>query len=175
MYELIKALHIIFIVTWFSGLFYIVRLFVYFSEAQDLPEASKNILSRQFSLMQKRLWYGITWPSAIITLILGPALWYQYGSFDLWLKVKLFFVFFLYLYHYFCHQIFLKQQKGLKAMSSKGLRILNEGASVFLFIIVFLAVYKTINAWKAALGTFLLISVLGMGILVYAKKRKKEY
>ena len=71
MYPYIKALHIIFIVTWFSGLFYMVRLFVYSAEANVKPEPGRTILLQQFGIMQKRLWYGITWPSAILTLIFG--------------------------------------------------------------------------------------------------------
>ena len=65
----VKALHIIFIVTWFSGLFYIVRLFIYNTEALTEPEPAAGILQKQFSLMIKRLWLGITWPSAVLTLI----------------------------------------------------------------------------------------------------------
>ena len=79
MYNYIKALHIIFIVTWFSGMFYIVRLYIYNTEAGEKDDVEKNILRRQFAIMIKRLWLGITWPSAILTLILGGWLWYQLG------------------------------------------------------------------------------------------------
>jgi len=72
MYAYLKALHIIFVVTWFAGLFYMPRLFIYATEAGDKDAAEQKILRQQFSVMMKRLWYGITWPSAIITLILGP-------------------------------------------------------------------------------------------------------
>ena len=89
MYFYIKALHIIFIVTWFSGLFYIVRLFVYSAEANAKTEPEKSILLKQFSIMQKRLWYGITWPSAILTLIFGTWIGILYGSLPTWLLVKL--------------------------------------------------------------------------------------
>ena len=70
MFLYIKALHIIFIVTWFSGLFYIVRLFIYNTEAGQKAEPEKSILQRQFSIMIKRLWLGITWPSAVLTFFL---------------------------------------------------------------------------------------------------------
>jgi len=70
-YFYLKALHIIFIVTWFAGLFYIVRLFIYHTEAQDEEEVARIILQKQYKIMSKRLWYGITWPSAILTAILG--------------------------------------------------------------------------------------------------------
>ena len=71
MYNYIKALHIIFIVTWFSGMFYIVRLFIYNTEANEKPEPEKSILQKQFSIMIRRLWFGITWPSAVLTLFLA--------------------------------------------------------------------------------------------------------
>ena len=78
MYSYLLALHIIFIVTWFSGMFYLVRLFIYNREAQDKPEPKKSILTKQFSIMSKRLLFGITLPSAIITLIMGYTLLYLY-------------------------------------------------------------------------------------------------
>src|SRR3954451_19077630 len=99
MYNYIKAFHIIFVVTWFAGMFYMPRLFIYNTEANQQPEAVKNILQKQFNVMMKRLWYGITWPSAILTLILGctvmfigkwnQALLQPEGR---WLLVKLLFV-----------------------------------------------------------------------------------
>jgi len=92
-YLYLKALHIIFIVTWFAGLFYIVRLFVYQVEA---AEKSNEELKSQLALMARRLWLGITWPSAIITLIFGTSLIISNPA---WLKlpfmhIKLGFVFF---------------------------------------------------------------------------------
>ncbi|HET6765939.1 MAG TPA: CopD family protein, partial [Chitinophagaceae bacterium] len=71
MYLYLKALHIIFIVTWFAGLFYFPRLFIYNTEANDKPAAVKEALQEQFAIMMKRLWYGITWPSALLTLVFG--------------------------------------------------------------------------------------------------------
>src|ERR1017187_5529456 len=95
------ALHIIFVVTWFSGLFYIVRLFVYHAEAEKKIEPEKSILQKQYKLMEKRLWYGITWPSMIGTYVFG--FWMLYENYGLnipaWLLLKLSFVFGLTLYH----------------------------------------------------------------------------
>ncbi len=78
-YLYIKSLHIIFVTTWFTGLFYIIRLFIYFKEAEDEPSSVKDILQKQYQLMIKRLWYIITWPSAVLAttfaiwlLILNP-------------------------------------------------------------------------------------------------------
>ena len=72
----ILPLHIIFVVTWFAGLFYIVRLFIYHTEAEKKPEPEKSILQNQYKIMERRLWYGITWPSAIFTYCLGFTLLY---------------------------------------------------------------------------------------------------
>src|SRR5690606_39811341 len=110
MFFYIKALHIIFIVTWFSGMFYIVRLFIYNREAFDRPEQERLVLQKQFSIMIKRLWLGITWPSAILTLILGGCLFYlYYDKIPTWLWVKLAFVLGLYLYHFSLHKIYKMQ------------------------------------------------------------------
>jgi putative membrane protein len=102
MFLYIKALHIIFVVTWFAGLFYMPRLFIYNTEAQEKTGEAKEALTQQFSKMMKGLWFGITWPSAILTLILGLTTMYMGGWDKLlfhseghWLLVKLFFVLFL--------------------------------------------------------------------------------
>ncbi|OYX08967.1 MAG: protoporphyrinogen IX oxidase, partial [Algoriphagus sp. 32-45-6] len=107
-FEYIKALHIIFVVTWFAGLFYIVRLFIYQTEALERPESERNILKPQLDLMASRLWYIITWPSAVLTLIFGAwVLSYRWGYMQLgFMHAKLGFVFLLYLYHGFSHVIF---------------------------------------------------------------------
>src|SRR5690606_33356429 len=117
-YLYLKALHLIFTVTWFAGMFYIVRRFIYAREAQDKAEVEKNILTSQYLIMRKRLWYGITFPSAILTLICGSTLLWQGGFFNnfgshTWLHVKLTFVLFLYVYFFSLHRIFLQQQRGI--------------------------------------------------------------
>src|SRR6516165_10568849 len=111
MYNYIKALHIIFIVTWFSGLFYIVRLFIYNTEAEEKEESQKKILQSQFQIMIRRLWLGITWPSAILTLIFGSWMWCLLGSLPEWLTIKLIFVVVLYLYHLSLHSIYRQQAR----------------------------------------------------------------
>ncbi len=121
MYNYIKALHIIFIVTWFSGMFYIVRLYIYNTEAGDKPEPAKSILREQFNVMIKRLWLGITWPSAVLTLIFGVWMWSLLGSMPNWLVVKLMFVAGLYVYHLSLHKIYKEQLQGIfKYSSTKG-------------------------------------------------------
>jgi len=174
MYFYIKALHIIFVVTWFSGLFYIVRLFVYSAEANAKPEPERSILLKQFAIMQKRLWYGITWPSAILTLIFGTWLWYLFGSLPTWLLVKLLFVLGLFFYHLSLHAIFKQQAKDLFKYSSQQLRLWNEIATLFLFTIVMIAVVKQILSvvWAIA-GIVAFAIVLLVAIKLYKKFRNE--
>ena len=173
MYFYIKALHIIFVVTWFSGLFYIVRLFVYSAEANKKPEPERSILLKQFSIMQKRLWYGITWPSAILTLIFGTWIGLIYGSLPTWLLIKLFFVAGLFVYHIFLHFIFLQQQKENFRWTSQQLRIWNEVATIFLVSIVMLAVVKQLLSIVWAIGVLIIFTaLLLLAIKLYTRFRK---
>ncbi|OUR98727.1 protoporphyrinogen IX oxidase [Halobacteriovorax marinus] len=173
----LKALHIIFIVTWFAGLFYIVRLFIYQTEASEKSEPEKSILTNQFKIMSKRLWYGITWPSAILTAILGPSLIHIYFpiSEHPWLIAKLIFVLFLYIYHYICHRIYKSLQNESYTWSSTKLRIWNEVATVLLFAIVFLVILQDIlSMWKGVLGLLAFSGVLMVAIKAYKQKRVEE-
>ena len=163
MYFYIKAIHIIFVVTWFAGLFYIVRLFVYSAEANEKQEPERGILLKQISIMQKRLWYGITWPSAILTLIFGTWMGFLFGSLPSWLLVKLLFVLGLFIYHLFLHHIFRQQQKLNFRWNSQQLRIWNEVATLFLVAIVMLAVVKQLISF--IWGILVLIAI---GILLFA-------
>jgi protoporphyrinogen IX oxidase len=174
-YLYVKSLHIIFIVTWFAGLFYMPRLLIYFVEAAEQPEPEKSILQKQYALMQRRLWYGITWPSALLTLILGGFMFYLYGSFPQWLQFKLFFVALLYIYHFWCHFIFKQQQNGIITYTSLQLRIFNEVATIFLVSIVFLVVLKsTLSMLWGLLGLLLFIGVLLLAIRIYKRIREAK-
>jgi putative membrane protein len=169
----IKAIHIIFVVTWFAGLFYLPRIMVYAAEASALPdENAKNILLQQYQLMKKRLLYGIMWPSAIITFLLGARLLMIYPLTD-WLKIKLVFVILLYGYHFSLQVVFKQQQKLLFKYSGQQLRVWNEVPTVILFAIVFLAVLKnTADMWWGLAGLFGLIFLLLAAIRIYKRIRK---
>src|ERR1051325_353320 len=174
----ILALHIIFIVTWFAGLFYIVRLFIYHREAQDKPEPERSILIKQFQIMERRLWYGITWPSAVLTFIFGPWLlfldFWHYIS-QAYFILKLCFVAGLALYRLQCHIMFLEFQRNEKKYSSLKLRIWNEVATIFLFAIVFVIVLKQNNDYVwVTLGIIILATALYIGVMLYKKNREKE-
>ncbi|MEY2703933.1 MAG: hypothetical protein RLY43_2572, partial [Bacteroidota bacterium] len=114
LYLYLKALHLIFIVTWFAGLFYMVRLFVYHAEAKQKEEPEQSILIKQYQVMQYRLWYIITWPSALLASIFAFLMLHLNSGllFATYFQVKLVFVFLLYCYHFKCHQIFLALQKN---------------------------------------------------------------
>ena len=177
MYNYVKALHIIFVVTWFSGLFYIVRLFIYNTEASQRQEPERSILQRQFAIMIKRLWYGITWPSAILTLIFGPWMLYLMGSIPVWLWIKLSFVLGLYLYHFSLQIIFNQQMKGIFKVTSQQLRIWNEIATIFLVAIVMLVVVKEYMSWAwglTGLAVFAAMLMGAVGIYKYFRTRDKK-
>lgn len=175
MYFYIKALHIIFVVTWFSGLFYIVRLFIYSAEANEKTEPEKSILVKQFGIMQNRLWYIITWPSAILTVIFGTWIGFLYGSLPTWLLVKLCFVAGLFLYHLSLHKIFIQQARGVFKYSSQQLRLWNELATLFLFIIIGLAVIKQLPGVVWGISFIVIFSILLMiAIKVYKRIRLRN-
>ena len=173
MYLYVKALHIIFIVAWFAGLFYIPRLLIYNTEAAEQPEPVRTALQQQFGIMIKRLWWAITWPAAVLTFILGGTTWYLLGSLPNWLLIKLCFVAGLYLYHISLHIIIQQQAKGIFKYSSQQLRIWNEVATIFLVAIVMLAVVKQSMSFLWALaGLILFIIVLMSAVKIYKMLRK---
>lgn len=176
----LKALHIIFVVTWFAGLFYIVRLFIYQTEALEKTETERSILLPQFKLMARRLWYGITWPSAIVTLGFGLSLLYQYIfvmqiGIPGWLWIKIGFVVGLYAYHLACHRIFRQLQADQAHYSSQQLRVWNEVATVFLFAIIFLVILRSAMSMLWGLvGLVAFVIVLMVAIKLYKKRREQS-
>jgi len=162
-------------------MFYMPRLFIYATEAGEKSETEKNILRAQFSVMMKRLWYGITWPSAVLTLILGLTVLFEGGwhktLFDTtgtWLLVKLVFVIFLYVYHFSLHRIFKQEMAGVYKYTSNQLRIWNEVATIFLVAIVMLVVVKQSLSfvWGLA-GLIVFVLLLMSAIRIYKRVRGK--
>ena len=173
----IKALHIIFVVTWFSGLFYIVRLFVYHSEANEKSEPEKSILINHFLKAEKLLWYGITVPSAYGTVIFGSWMLYEmFGtSIPSWLYLKLAFVLFLFVYHLLCGRIVHQLKKGTIRFSGMQMRLWNEVATIFLISIIFIVVLKDMFSWvKGLIGLLIFSSLLLAAIHLYKKIRTKK-
>ncbi len=174
MYNYIKALHIIFIVTWFSGLFYMVRLFIYHTEASEKPEPDRSILLVQLRLMIGKLWWVITWPSAILTAIFGPWMLILMGSVPTWLIIKLCFVAGLYLYHFSLQVLYSQQMKGNFRFSSQQLRVWNEVATIFLVAIVMLVVVRQNMSWAwGLLGLFCFVIVLMSAVKIYKIMRSR--
>ena len=172
-YFYIKALHIIFVVTWFAGLFYIVRLFIYNREAQDKPESERAVLQQQFAIMIKRLWFGITWPSCVLTVLFGA--WLIVYNFPIpgWLWIKLGFVVGLLLYHLSLHVIYRQQKLGIFKYTSLQLRVWNEIATIFLVAIVMLVVVQSsLGLLWGMTGLIVFVFVLMMAIHLYKKYRK---
>lgn len=175
-YLSIKALHIVFVITWFAGLFYIPRIFIYQTEALLKPEPEKSILQSQLAIMAKRLWYIITWPSAIITVLLAGILLYMQPQwiFLPFMQIKLVLVGLLYGYHFSLHSIFKLLQLGMVKYSSMQLRIWNEVSTIILISVVFLIVKKDQLNWiSSVLGILALIVLLFCGIKLYKYIRKK--
>ena len=176
-YLYIKSFHLIFVITWFAGLFYIPRLFVYQIEAYHKPSPDKEILGKQLKLMAKRLWYIITWPSAILAtifaiwlLVLQP-IWLT----EPWMIVKLGFVALLILYHLKTHQYYKQLQRDEVIKSSSYMRIWNEGATFILFAVVFLIVLKSALNWIfGIIGMIALGVLIILGFKVYKNIRKKN-
>jgi putative membrane protein len=176
-YNYIKSLHLIFIITWFAGLFYIVRLFVYQIEANEKPSPEREILLAQYKIMTYRLWFIITWPSAVLATIFALWLLYLMPGWLLmpWMQVKLGFVVLLLAYHLKCHQIYSQLQNDQFKYSSNFMRLWNEGATIILFSVVFLVILKNAFNWIYGVIGIILFSVLIMlGFKFYKRIRERK-
>ena len=134
---LYKTLHIIFMVTWFAGLFYLPRLYVYHAQAED--QISKD----RFKIMERKLFWGIMTPGAVLTILFGVLL-IEYHGMSYWLKMKILLVFVLALYHVWCGVLLEKFKTDSNSHSHVWYRIFNEVPVIFLVVIVALVVYKPI-------------------------------
>jgi putative membrane protein len=177
MYQYILAIHIIFVVCWMAGLFYMVRLFIYHTEAQEKPEPDRKILSVQFEIMERKLWYIITVPSMLFVITAGIAMlilqpvWLQQP----WMQIKLGFVIGLLVYHFICENKMKQMAKGIYTWTSTQLRIWNEVATIFLFAIVFLAVLKNAISWIfGVVGIILFSFIIMSAVKIYRYYRIKK-
>lgn len=172
-YPVIKSLHLIFMVTFFAGTFYIVRLFIYHREALAKWEPDRTILCRQLMLMERKLWYIITWPSLVLMFAFG--LWMFALNPGLvkqpWMHAKLGFIALLFAYHFKNHALYLRTRRNEVPWSSFGLRLWNEGATVVLIAVIFLAVVKRLDWQYGAVGLLVLVLVLVLAANAYRKRR----
>ena len=156
-------------------MFYIVRLFIYNTEAGDKDGVEKEILQKQFSIMIKRLWLGITWPSAILTVIFGGWITSMYTAIPQWLWIKLGFVAGLYAYHFTLQKIYSDEMKGIFKYTSNQLRVWNEVATIFLIAIIMIVTVKDNMSWLwGIIGLALFTIILMSAIKIYKIIRTKK-
>lgn len=176
-YYWFKAFHLIGVVVWFAGLFYLVRLFVYHAEASQELEPAQTILKKQYEIMEKRLYRIITTPGMLVTVAMAIGLLTTEPDVlkDGWLHIKLAFVAVLLAYHHYCGRIMKKLAAGECQWSGQQFRALNEAPTILLVVIVLLAVFKNnlptdITAW----AIFGMVIAMVASIQLYAKKRKRD-
>jgi putative membrane protein len=176
-YLYFKAIHIIFVVSWMAGLFYIVRLFIYHVEANERPEQERITLQKQFEIMQHKLWYIITTPAMVLSVLAGIGMiWLNPALLSMnWMLVKLAFVLGLLIYHFICQNIINKLKNGAFSWTSTQLRFWNELATIFLVAIVFTVILKSAVEWIYGLIGLIVFSVVIMSaVKVYKYYRLKE-
>ena len=176
-YYWFKAFHLIGIVVWFAGLFYLVRLFVYHAEASEQPEPAQTILKNQYQLMEKRLYNIITTPGMAVTVVMAIGLIYTEPEIlkSGWLHIKLTFVVVFLAYHFYCGRIMKQLAKNECQWTGQQFRALNEAPTVLLVVIVLLAVFK--NNLPLDLTTWLIVALviaMAASIQLYAKKRRQD-
>lgn len=172
-----KAFHLIGVVVWFAGLFYLVRLFVYHAEASEKPEPAQSILKEQYEIMEKRLYHIITTPGMIVTVAMAIALISTEPEIlkSGWLHIKLGFVVLLIGYHHYCKRLMKKLAAGECQWTGQQFRALNEAPTVLLVVIVLLAVFKgTLPLNLTTFGILGMIVAMAAAIQLYAKKRRRD-
>ncbi len=177
-YLIAKAIHIIFVVSYFAGIFYMVRLFIYHTEALQGQEPERSILHKQYSFMEERLWNIITVPALVIMSVSGVYLLYATGWEYLlqgWMHIKLLFIVLLFGYHYFCWRELKRLQCGVWRFTSVQLRMLNEVATLILFVVVFAVLLKQlfIKYWYWSLIAFVVMGALIILTVKVVNRRKK--
>ncbi|SFT18732.1 CopD family protein [Sphingobacterium wenxiniae] len=177
LYLYAKAIHIIFMVCWMAGLFYMPRLFIYHTEARQKPLESYKVLHEQFKVMESRLWWVITTPAMVITILSASVMLYLSPSFlsQGWMHVKLLLVGCLIGYHFKCQQIMYKLRDEQSTWTSMHLRMWNEASTIILFAIVFIVIFRSAVDWiYCVLSLVGLAVVLMLLIKLYKKYRKSK-
>lgn len=183
----LKGLHVVGFVSWFAGLFYLVRIFVYYTEAGAKAEPDRTILTREFGLMQQRVYkiicnpaMMITWTAGIGMLLLGlfhPSISnYLDPSLGGWMYFKLFFLFLLTGYHHWCKRIITELENGNCKFDSFQFRLFNEVPTLFLVSISFTAVYGNVgllNYGYLLLGVGIFGCLVYRGAVAYRKRREQ--
>lgn len=160
-----KVIHIVGFVAWFAGLFYLVRMFVYHTEAYDFEDPKKEILTAQYNLMEWRVYSIICNPAMMITWTFGLLMIYMYGydwfALNHWLHFKIVMLILLTVYHLYCKSLIKKLEKGRTGFSSTKFRLFNEVPTLFLIIITTIAVFK-----NATNPLILVISIVALSVVL---------
>lgn len=177
-YNHIKAIHIIFVTSWFAGLFYLPRLFVYHVEANNKPEIERKILQEEYKRMQKILFNAIMIPAMWLTILSGITMvylvWWESFEVHKWLQLKLGFVIGLIVYHFFCRKLILELRQDKYRFTGFQLRLFNEIATIFLFAIVFLVVLKNAVDWIWGIVGLLIFAVVIMSAVRIVKTIREK-
>ena len=172
-YYYFVAVHIVFVISWMAGLFYILSLFIYHTEANDKPEPEKSILLQQFTKMEATLWKIICAPAMIISVVAGISMLTLHPMLLQmpWMQVKLSFVLGLLSYHFICQNIVKQLKNNQFKMSSFQLRLWRELATIFMIAIVFVVILKNAINW-----IYGLIGIMGVAMaIMIAVKLYKNY
>ncbi len=173
-YLYFKAFHIIGVIVWFAGLFYLGRLFVYHREADERPESEREVLKSQFALMERRLYYGITWPGLCISVLFGSLLWWEWG-FASWINEKFALVVLLIVYHLWCGKLRIKLLKNESQWTGKQFRLFNEVPTLLLFAIIFIVIFKEAFSWAVFIPSLAgLAVIIGVVVQWFALRRKAK-
>lgn len=172
-----KTVHIFGFVAWFAGLFYLVRMFVYHTEAYDMEDPKGTILREQYHVMEKRVMSIICNPAMVITWLAGLIMIFSYGwewfKVNNWLHVKLLFLLGMTFYHFYCGKIIGNLSKGKTGFSTFGFRLFNEVPTLFLIIISALAVFKSLINYSYLAGSIIIVGIL-LILLTKLYKRIRE-
>jgi len=166
------------VVSYFAGLFYIVRLMIYHTETQQMEEPKKSILQDQYTYMEKKLWNVITAPALVILITMGLTMLYKnQGLLQMpWMKSKLGMISVLLIYHFWCWRTLKQIQNKVFKYTSVQLRMMNELATILLFVIVFAVIQKTDfgQNWYWSIVSFFGCGILLMLIVRLINRNNKK-
>lgn len=172
-YLFFKSFHIIGFVAWFAGLFYLVRMFVYFAEADEQPENIRVSWKKQLILMQERVYSIISTPAMVITWVFGISMLVVNPAWlsQPWMHLKLTLLLLLVGYHFYCKRIIGQNKADKNTVTAFQFRLINELPTLFLVAIVLLAVLKNIVNFL-----YLFLGVLAFGMILFVSaKAYKNY
>ena len=172
-----KAFHLVGVVAWFAGMFYLPRLFVYHAEANEQPEAVRIVLQQQYQIMEKRLYRIIMTPAMVLTVAMAIGMVIVAPDLlkETWLHVKIGLVLLLLGYHHFCARLMKEMASGQFRFTGQQFRWFNEFPTVLFVIVVLLAVFKSSFPTSAASWSIVgMVVAMAAIIQLYARKRRLE-